>query len=136
MPEDREPIYLFDSSYQYDQDKKHPKIKTRLIKDIGKKESNPLDLMNAALRTIDKFPDDWVHIYTDGSATSGTRNAGYGARVIFPDKTLKDLSGPCGVYCTNYDAESIAMEKALLTVSDAFNDKLLMTICIAPQESL
>ena len=78
--------------------------------------------MNTALRTIDKFPDDWIHIYTDGSATSGTRNAGYGARIIFPDKTLTDLSGPCGVYCTNYDAESIAMEKALLTVSDTFND--------------
>ena len=122
MPEDREPIYLFDSEYQYDQDKKHPKVETRLIKDIGKKESNPLDLMNTALRTIDKFPDDWVHIYTDGSATSGTRNAGYGARVIFPDKTLKELSGPCGVYCTNYEAESIAMERALLTVSDAFHD--------------
>ena len=120
MPEDREPIHLFDSDYQYDQDKKHPKIEKHLIENIGKKESNPLDLMNAALRTIDTFPDDWVHIYTDGSATSGTRNAGYGARVHYPDKTLKELSGPCGVYCTNYEAEATAMEKALLAVSDHF----------------
>ena len=53
--------------------KETQKIETKLIENIGKKESNPLDLMNTALRTIDKYPDDWVHIYTDGSATSGTR---------------------------------------------------------------
>ena len=76
--------------------------------------------MNTALRTIDQYPDDWVHIYTDGSATSGTRNAGYGARVHYPDKTLEELSGPGCVYCTNYEAEATAMEKALLTVSDEF----------------
>ena len=121
MPEDREPIHLFDSDYQFEQNKKYPKIETKLIEHIGKKESNPLDLMNAALRTIDKYPDDWVHIYTDGSATSGTRNAGYGARVHYPDKTLKELSGPCGVYCNNYEAEATAMEKSLTTVSDVFH---------------
>ena len=89
LPKDREPIYLFDAEYNYDSQKKAPYIKKQLVKDIGKKQSDPLDLMSTALKTIDQYPDDWVHIYTDGSASNGTRDAGYGARIHFPDQSCK-----------------------------------------------
>ena len=121
MPEDREPIYLFDSNYQYEKDKKYPRIEKQLIENLGKKRANPLDLMNAALRTIDNYPDNMVHIYTDGSATSGTRNAGYGTRIHFPDRTCREISGPSGMYCTNYEAEATAVEQALFEVSNKFH---------------
>ena len=121
MPEEREPIYLFDSSYQYEEAKKYPIIEKQLKDNIGKKGSNPLDLMNAALRTIDKYPDNMVHIYTDGSATSGTRNAGFGARIHFPDRTCREISGPCGTYCTNYEAEATAIEQALSALSNEYH---------------
>ena len=71
MPEEREPINLFDSSCQYEEAKKYTIIEKQLIDNICKKGSNQLDLKNAALRTIDNYPYNIVHIYTDGLANSG-----------------------------------------------------------------
>ena len=124
LPDNREPISLFDCKYNFDTLRVTPKIKKQLPSDIGKKEqSDPLELMNTALKAIDLYPDDWVHIYSDGSATNGTKNAGYGARVEFPDRTYKELSGPCGTNCTNYEAEITAIEKSIKHVSNIFEEK-------------
>ena len=74
------------------------------------------------LRTIQSYPDEWIHIYTDGSATNGTKNAGLGIRVEFADKTLKEISNPCGVLCSNFDAEAKAIETALQYIRETFEN--------------
>ena len=122
LPEDREPIYLFDASYNFDSHKKFANIRKDLIDKARNKKSDILDLRSTALRTIDQYSDDIVHIYTDGSASCGTRDAGYGARIQFPDGACKELYGPCGKFCTNYEAEAVAIEKALNEIATDFTE--------------
>ena len=90
--------------------------------EVNKQQSDTLDLMYTALRTIDQYPDDMVHIYTDGSATSGIKDAGYGVRIQLPDKSCKELSGPCGRFCSNYEAEAAAIESALTEMDRIYSD--------------
>ena len=125
LPEDRQPIYLFDANYSLDSQRNNLIIKKSLKTNISKKNSNPLDLMLTAYQTIDQYPDDITSIYTDGSATNGTRNAGYGARVQFPDGTCRELSGSCGTFCTNYEAEAAAITHSLQLVHTVFEDKIV-----------
>ena len=122
LPDDREQIHLFDISYNFDSQNKVPCIKKDLIHDIKKKQSDPLELMNTALKTIDQYPDDMVQVYTDGSASLGVRDAGYGVRIQFPDKSCKELFGPCGKYCSNYEAEATAMETALTEIDNFYSE--------------
>jgi len=123
LPNERQPINLFDTNYNFDSQRKDPIIKKQLIQDVNKKHSDTLDLMKTALKTIDQYPDNMVQVYTDGSALSGTRNAGYGARIQFPDKTCKELFGPCGEFCSNYEAEAAAIESALTEIENIFSNK-------------
>ena len=80
--------------------------------------------MNTALSTIDKYPDEWIHIYTDGSASQGTTNAGYGSRIQFPDQTCEEHFDSCGKFCSNYEAEAKAIETSLTVVSNIFNQNI------------
>ena len=122
MPHDREPIKLFDNSYNYDSKKKVPHVEKKLIQDFNKKQSDPLDLKNTALRTIDQYPDEIVHIYTDGSASCGTRDAGFGVHIQFPNKSCTEFFGPCGKFCTNYEAEAAAIETALSEMDKIYSE--------------
>ena len=122
LPEDREPIYLFDANYNFDAQKKTPHIRKVLTDNVSKKQSDILDLRSAALRTIDQYSDDIVHIYTDGSASCGTRNAGYGVCMLFPDGTCREFFGPCGKFCTNYEAEAVAIETSLNEIGTIFSN--------------
>ena len=83
---------------------KTPTIKTKLIEDISKKNSDTVYLMLTAQKTIDSYPEEWIHIYTDGSAFKGIMNAGYGSRINFPDLTCEELFDACGAYNSNYEA--------------------------------
>ena len=91
LPENRQPLSLFDQEHPPNTKITTPIIKTSISEDINKKNSDAVSLMYAAQRTIDSYPDEWIHIYTDGSAFKGTMNAGYGARVQFPDQTREEL---------------------------------------------
>ena len=42
--------------------------------------------MNTAKKTIVIYPEEWIHVYTDGSAFKGIMNAGFGSRVEFLDQ--------------------------------------------------
>ena len=124
LPEEREPVSLFDINHEPFVQRREPKIKQHLIENIGKKESDTLNLMNTALSTIDKYPDEWIHIYTDGSASQGTTNAGYGSRIQFPDQTCEEHFDSCGKFCSNYEAEAKAIETSLTAVSNIFNQNI------------
>ena len=59
--------------------------------------------MVAGLKTVQEYPDNWIQVYTDGSAFKGTMNAGYGVRIEYADKTSEEIFNPCGVFCSNYE---------------------------------
>ena len=80
-------------------------------------------LKSMALETISSYPESAIHAYTDGSAVRAIRNGGYGSVINAPD--LEEpilLSGPCGAYCTNYDAELVAIQKTLDTIFQHLED--------------
>ena len=98
-----------------------PEIRTAL-KEKANKKSDLMDLKRAAEKTILSYPDEWTHVYTDGSAEEGTRNAGWGVWMEEPNGKTKELYGACGDNSTNYDAEILAMQKALEDLSERFED--------------
>ena len=98
-----------------------PEIKTEL-KEKAMKKSDLMDLKRAAEKTILSYPEEWTHIYTDGSAEEGTRNAGWGVWIKEPDGKTKELFGACGDNSTNYDAEISAMQHALDDLQEKFEE--------------
>ena len=119
MPDERETILLFDVNNSPAKCLQTPIIKQQLIRDIGKKDEAAL-LMNTALETIGNYPTEWIHIYSDGSASEGTTNAGYGSLIQFPDGTSKELHDSCGKFSTNYEAEAVAIIQSIQFVSSIF----------------
>ncbi|GFR60800.1 adenylosuccinate synthetase isozyme 1 [Elysia marginata] len=77
--------------------------------------------MITAQKTLDTYPEHWIHVYTDGSAFKGTINGGYGVRIRYPDKTKEELSESCGSYCSNYEAEAFAIEAAVFQLTSVFS---------------
>ncbi|GFR99150.1 hypothetical protein ElyMa_006367600 [Elysia marginata] len=79
--------------------------------------------MITAQKTLDTYPEHWIHVYTDGSAFKGTINGGYGVtvRIQYPDKTKEELSESCGSYCSNYEAEAFAIEAAVFQLTSVFS---------------
>ena len=104
-----------------------PEIKTSLVKEMAKKETDPLDLKITAEKTIAIYPDNWTHIYTDGSAFKATVNAGYGALLCFPDGSSHEISSACGAVCSNYEAEILAIQAALEYLSRYCHDETKIT---------
>ena len=90
------------------------------MRDIGKKDEAAL-LMSTAMETINNYPTDWIHVYSDGSATDGTTNAGYGSLIQLPDGTSRELFDSCGKYSSNYEAEAIAITKSIHFVASIFD---------------
>ena len=99
---------------------KEPQILTEL-RDKNTKSSDPVTLMLSSQTTVTSYPDDWIHIYTDGSAFKGTTRAGYGVHIQYPDGDSSEISEACGEKCTNYEAEMIAIETALYYLSTLFD---------------
>ena len=89
-----------------------PIIKYQLINGKSCKRTNQPQLGEAAMDTINSYPPSWIHAYTDGSAFNGVAYAGAGALIKFPNKTIS-LKSPCGIYCSNHDAETKAIHGAL-----------------------
>ena len=117
MPDEREPIVLFDAINNPSKKMLLPTIKEQMIENVTKKDE-PAVLLTTALATIDTYPEDWIKIYTDGSATNGTTNAGYGSYVQLPDGTKEEIYSSCGKYCSNYEAEAAAIIESLNFVSN------------------
>ena len=90
-----------------------PEIGMSLVGNVTKKD-DPVTVLTASLLTIDKFPDDWIHVYTDGSATKATSKAGYGIYIEYPDGSSDEVSKACGENSSNYDAEVAAIENTLI----------------------
>ena len=72
-----------------------PEINTQL-KEKATKKSDLMDLKRAAEKTILSYPDEWTHVYTDGSAEEGTKNAGWGVWIRAPTGKTEELFDACG----------------------------------------
>jgi len=123
LPTDREEICIFDINSKPYVPLFVPHIEHSLINGIGKKNEDELTLKITALKTIDKYSDEWVKVYTDGSATGGTSNAGYGALIQFPDQQSIEIFDSCGTHKSNFEAESTAIEKSLKYISNCFTEE-------------
>ena len=100
---------------------KKPKTQTSLLQKADKSTSPPI-LKLLALETIDNYPKDIIHAYTDGSAVRAVRNGGYGSVINIPTSEPILLSGPCGAFCSNYDAEIAAIQRTLDTLLEQFRN--------------
>ena len=100
---------------------KKPKTQTSLLQKADKSTSPPI-LKLLALETIDNYPKDIIHAYTDGSAVRAVRNGGYGSVINVPASEPILLSGPCGAFCSNYDAEIAAIQRTLDTLLEQFRN--------------
>ena len=98
-----------------------PIIKLELKENVSKKTTDPLELQLTGEQTIMDYPDNWIHVYTDGSAFKGTINAGLGARIEYPDGSLEEIAIPCGSLCSNFDAEAHAMKSAIDSIKGTFD---------------
>ena len=114
-----------------------PIIKLELIEKVSKEKTDPVDLYNLGVKTTLSYPDDFNHVYTDGSAFKGTTNAGCGVRIEYSDKTCDELYKPCGVLCANYEAEALALHHALQKLKETFkNDPNKQANCVIFSDSL
>ena len=100
---------------------KKPRTQTSLLQKADKSTSPPI-LKLLALETIDNYPKDIIHAYTDGSAVRAVRNGGYGSVINIPTSEPILLSGPCGAFCSNYDAEIAAIQRTLDTLLEQFRN--------------
>ena len=121
LPENREEICLFDINDKPYTPLLTPHIEQKLTDGSSKKNEDEPTLKLSALQTIDKYSDDWIHVYTDGSATGGTFNAGYGARIQYPNQTCDEIFDSLGKHRSNFEAEATAINESLKTINTHFN---------------
>ena len=119
LPEPRQPLERVPKSLPPSHSLKQPNIRKTLL-DGSNKKSNPLVLKASALETVETYSKDWIHVYTDGSAFKATTNAGLGALVQFPDGEVTEIMSPCGSFCSNNDAEKLAIHQSLIQIDNTF----------------
>ena len=124
VPENREIKSLFDHDHPpyKEMNRSHINLNIRGTC-TSKKDTDPVDLLFSAQETIEQYPENWIHIYTDGSAFKGTVNAGYGARIQYPDRTSEELFDSCGAQRSNFEAEAEAIDASLQNITKHFRDK-------------
>ena len=121
LPSSREELQRVNKQVPPHKEMKSPSIKKHLL---GRetKSTDPTILRLSALETVDSYPKDWIHVYTDGSAFKATINAGYGAIIHQPDGSQTELFNSCGSFCSNYVAEKEAITQAITHIHDMFDD--------------
>ena len=56
--------------------------------------------------------ENWIRVYTDGSAEEAVSNGGAGVYIEWPDGTTLERSFPTGKHSSNYKAKATALEAA------------------------
>ena len=123
MPEERELEEKFSTIAPWSK-LETPSIKTTLLDENINKSSDQNILKLCAMETIDSYPLSLVHAYTDGSASKGTKTAGFGVYLRLPDGTTFDQSEACGKTCSNFEAEVMAITKAIDLIYNHFKSGL------------
>ncbi|XP_041349619.1 ribonuclease H1-like [Gigantopelta aegis] len=80
-------------------------------------------MIHAEKVTTEKYPSEaWIHVYTDGSATSAVSNGGAGIHIDFPCGDNLETSVATGLHCTNYRAETEALIQAASIIQHCTED--------------
>lgn len=85
------------------------------IEGLDKKTELPSDILgHKVINLLDqKYPNDkWIRVYTDGSASAKARDGGGGIHIEWPDGRRESKAMPTGPICSNYKAETAALEEA------------------------
>ena len=125
MPENREQEIIVNKDLPPFKNLKEPTIKQETLVPISKKNSDEIEVRRAGLETIYSYQDFEVQVYTDGSATKGTSKGGYGARIEFHDGTCQTIAQPCGLYCSNFEAEAKAITSAIDKIGKYYENKTI-----------
>ena len=120
LPEEKEPLKRTSDFIPPHLSLHMPEIYTALINENINKKSDPVLLQRVAEDTINRYQEDWIHIYTDGSAFKATVNAGFGVYVCFPDGSSHTCFDACGSICSNYNAELYGIQAALKYLHSTF----------------
>ena len=88
---------------------------------------NPSDISTKAKSTIEKYypKQEWVGLYTDGSATDAIKNGGGGVFTEWLDGSTTSDVFPTGATCSNYRAEVEALIVALNVIKSTPNSKTM-----------
>ena len=97
-----------------------PVINTKLHDPTVNKQTHANTLKLCALETIDSYTSPAIRVYTDGSAYKSTSSAGYGFRAKYPDGSTQIDCGACGMHCSNYEAELMAIQYAVRALHQQF----------------
>ena len=84
LPENRKPEELHSTDLPPNLELLSAQVKTSLVEDVTKKNTEKHELYIIGHQTINTYPSDSIHVFTDGSAFKGTVNAGFGVRIEFP----------------------------------------------------
>ena len=79
------------------------------------KHDTDANIATAAQQLVEKIGVDDVVFYSDGSAEEGTKNGGAGGVMYLPglEKERRVVMKACGVICSSFRAEMIAIESCL-----------------------
>ena len=121
LPSNRAPITPNNNELPPNKALLTPVIKLDLVEKISKSNSDSVELNLIGNKTITSYTD-FHQIFTDGSAFKGTLNAGFGARIEYLDKECDEISEPCGVHCSNFEAEAFAMNSAIEKLKETFKE--------------
>ena len=75
--------------------------------------------LTLAMIQEDYPPDQWTHVYTDGSATRAIKDGGAGILAVFPSGRRETCQMATGKHCSNYRAETEALMKAVSLIIDS-----------------
>ena len=122
LPENRKPEEHFCNKIPPNLELHSAQVETKLVEDVSKKVTEPNELLRIGHQTINTYPIDSTYVFTDGSAFKGTVNAGYGARIDYPNGSTDEISEACGNLCSNFEAEVFAIQSALLRIKETFQN--------------
>ena len=136
LPEPRQPLLRVQANLPPSLPLKEPHIKTQLL-DGSNKKSNPVPLRTSALETIASYSNEMTRVYTDGSAFKATTNAGLGVIINYPNGQQKEIINSCGSFCSNNDAEKLAINSTIKHINSTFDsDPLFKTDIVIFTDSL
>ena len=118
----REPTVIYPSIDSWDWAITDVNFSTQLDFCAGKNDAQD-NIEIAAQHLYDKFGSLDIICFTDGSCVEGTKNGGGGATITFPEHEEKTtLTRACGMICSSFRAEMMAIEIALQYITDQLDD--------------
>ena len=98
----------------------------------------PFRYQHKAKSTIEKYypKQEWVRLYTDGSAADAIKNGGGGVFTEWLEGATTSDAFPTGATCSNYKAEAEALIVALNLIKSTPNSKTKKFVLLSDAKSV